>query len=256
MKVRYLVVEVTAFLCLVFSIFSTLPTKSLQYAQGEYNPYADINNDTKVNILDSILVGNAFGTTGDPSGKWLSEASYIIYLNCTGCCFAKNGTNGNVDFCSGNASSVINSAIQALALTGGEIFLRQGTYILDSPLIVNVAGLTLRGESRQSVWICPDSNARPSTLVNITRQSVPIGETGRDDADTGNTRVSDLSFNNTVFTSYNLTSAIYIDISGTHNIVWLPTVEDCYFINLDAVHTSRKGNPNWCIQAPTFRTFR
>lgn len=64
MKMRYLVVAVTAVLCLVFSLSLIFPTRSIPYPAGQYNPNADVNNDGNIDLFDALLLSNAFDTTG------------------------------------------------------------------------------------------------------------------------------------------------------------------------------------------------
>jgi hypothetical protein len=246
MRKKFLAAIITAIFCLTVTLFMVFPTRST--SDPNWNPEADINHDGKVDMTDAILFSNAYGSSGEPISR-LDEASYIIYTVGSKY-YCKNGTSGVVTAGDTDASSVINNAIQALTSTGGEVLLRSGKYTLTKPINVNVTGLTLKGESEQSVWIYPDSTSRPDRLITVKPATTPPGEGGLG-ADTGNMIISDLSFNNTVFKTYNLTSAIYIDTST--QIVWLVTVESCYFMNLDAIHTSFAGNYHWCLQHSTFR---
>jgi uncharacterized coiled-coil protein SlyX len=62
-----LVVIVVATFCLTATIFMVVPTKS--GSGSEYYPWADLNDDGKVDILDAISLANAFGTSGDAINK-------------------------------------------------------------------------------------------------------------------------------------------------------------------------------------------
>jgi hypothetical protein len=55
-----------------------------------------------------------------------SAASYIVFQK-GGQCYAKNGTTGHIEFGPGDASTVIQSAINSLS-SGGKIFIKAGTY--------------------------------------------------------------------------------------------------------------------------------
>jgi hypothetical protein len=53
---------------LTTTLFMIRPTKS-DFGPGEYNPWADIDDNGIVDIYDAIRLANAFGLTGDPGNK-------------------------------------------------------------------------------------------------------------------------------------------------------------------------------------------
>jgi hypothetical protein len=81
-----------------------------------------------------------------------SAASYIVFQK-GGQCYAKNGMTGHIEFGPGDAGTVIQSAINALT-NGGKIFIKDGTYTLNSPLTVR-ANVGLVGEGKNTVLYYP-----------------------------------------------------------------------------------------------------
>lgn len=80
MKQKYWLAIVLASLCIGGS-FALTQTHSA--GVGEYNPWADINDDGKVNILDCIQLANTFGTSGTPLTK--ASVEYDSgWINVTG----------------------------------------------------------------------------------------------------------------------------------------------------------------------------
>lgn len=63
---RDLIIAVLATFCLTATLFMILPTESSP-AAAEYDPWADMNDDGTINILDISNVAVGFGTSGDPT---------------------------------------------------------------------------------------------------------------------------------------------------------------------------------------------
>jgi hypothetical protein len=72
-----------------------------------------------------------------------SAASYIVFQK-GGQCYAKNGMTGHIEFGPGDASTVIQTATNALT-NGGKIFIKAGTYLLTSTLY-GANGVHISGE--------------------------------------------------------------------------------------------------------------
>ena len=89
MQRKYLALAISIILCLGATLFLITPTTSQTI--GQYDPWADINDDGRINILDAIKLGTSFGTAGNPTRNvnvtnWPTEPPYIIQsvtLNCT-----------------------------------------------------------------------------------------------------------------------------------------------------------------------------
>jgi len=77
--------------------------------------------------------------------------SYIIYIEDT-TIKALNCQTGEVEFSGTDASTVIQSAIDALPAEGGEIFICGGTYKFTKGLRIAKNNVTIRGEGRSTVF--------------------------------------------------------------------------------------------------------
>jgi len=63
-----LVVVVLVTFCLTAALFLTIPIRSSP-AEREYDPWADLDDDGKIGIIDLYKVATIFGTTGEPINK-------------------------------------------------------------------------------------------------------------------------------------------------------------------------------------------
>jgi hypothetical protein len=66
---RDLVIAALCTFCLTSALLTILPVGSNYKTSGigEYDPWVDINDDGRINILDAINLGSSFGTTGNPT---------------------------------------------------------------------------------------------------------------------------------------------------------------------------------------------
>ena len=62
-----LVIVILATFCLALTLFTVLPTHSSAGAASEYDPWADINDDGKIDLKDIGYAARLFGTYGDPT---------------------------------------------------------------------------------------------------------------------------------------------------------------------------------------------
>lgn len=74
---RDLAVVALATFCLTATLFLIIPSRS-QTPEG-YNPWFDLNDDGSINILESIIIGNHFLTSGTPINK--SEIAVSGYMS-------------------------------------------------------------------------------------------------------------------------------------------------------------------------------
>lgn len=98
-----------------------------------------------------FYVGRVIASGSEVSIEPLSfaqEASYVIRVDGT-TIQAINGSTGKIDYSGTDASTVIQSAIDVLGTTGGKIFIKEGSYMLSSTLILDVK-ISLIGENRGS----------------------------------------------------------------------------------------------------------
>jgi parallel beta-helix repeat protein len=107
---------------------------------------------SRINELTNLLAQEHHSppTAVIEQGSGVEPASYIIFKDDEGIVYAKNGSTGAIDFKSTNASYVIQSAIDALT-NGGKIFIKAGTYTLNSQITVN-ANIAIIGEGYSSVF--------------------------------------------------------------------------------------------------------
>jgi hypothetical protein len=65
---RDLIIAVLATFCLAATLFMILPTQSAP-AEGEYDPWLDVNDDGEIDILDLSRLALAFKSSGEPIDK-------------------------------------------------------------------------------------------------------------------------------------------------------------------------------------------
>jgi hypothetical protein len=102
-------------------------------------------------VLLSGFLGYKFGSASlglfkaviEP-GSMVTEASYVIFQDDYGNVYARNGLTGEIEFSGTDASTVIQSAIDAGT---GEIFVKKGTYTLNTQLQLKAWSQTLRFEA-------------------------------------------------------------------------------------------------------------
>lgn len=181
-------------------------------------------------------------TTNSPVGTYSNaeEYSYLIYTDGTNY-YTKDGASGLIVDYNTDASVVINDAIQNIGGSGGGmIFFRRGEYRLTAPIILNQAHVTLMGEGEKSVLFEPNS----SSLVDLIKIYSPSINAYCDSV-----AIRGLTFYNPWVHTYNITGAIYIQLN---EIVWFLTIENCQFLNVNAVYTNAVSSP-LCLQHSQFR---
>jgi len=65
MNRKSLVMSIISTFCLTSIIFLIIPVHS--YTPYTYNPWLDVNDDGKINLIDTFSTDLAYGTTGDPT---------------------------------------------------------------------------------------------------------------------------------------------------------------------------------------------
>jgi hypothetical protein len=65
MNRKSLVVSIISTFCLTSIIFLIIPVHS--YTPYTYDPWLDVNDDGKINLVDTFTTDLAYGTTGDPT---------------------------------------------------------------------------------------------------------------------------------------------------------------------------------------------
>ena len=137
-------------------------------------------------MLVSVIIGTAI-----ISEAAIAPANYIIYKNGA-TIYAQNGQTGVDDYSGTDASTVIQSAINALGTNGGKIFIKQGTYDFPnlsqstndaarSAGLLFKTGIHLIGESRNSTILRYTGAATDSTksvIANYHRTTSAISVQG------------------------------------------------------------------------------
>jgi parallel beta-helix repeat protein len=101
-----------------------------------------------------------------------SEGWYIISMH-NSTVYALNGKTGRTDYSGTDAASVINRAITAVASTGGEVEIREGTYILTSSVVIDGDNIVLRGVGDATVLtVAP--NAKINALEATGRTHIVV----------------------------------------------------------------------------------
>jgi len=107
----------------------------------------------------------------DPTKRFFDQAvippSYVI-SKIGDKYYAKNGETGEIEFSGTDASSVIQSAIDALPADGGKIFIKAGTYELKNGLVINKDKVELEGEGKSSTLRVADG-------ANLTVPIIRVG---------------------------------------------------------------------------------
>ena len=73
-------------------------------------------------------------------------ASYIVFTDGVNV-YAKNGLTGKIEYSNpGDVGDVLNYCISRLPANGGKIFIRAGTYTVNTPVTINRSGVMIEGE--------------------------------------------------------------------------------------------------------------
>lgn len=75
-----------------------------------------------------------------------SPYSYTVFTDGS-TVYMKNGTTGQIDYTSSNASKLLQFAAGNLSLVGGTVFVKDGLYYVDSTIYLNYSGVTIQGET-------------------------------------------------------------------------------------------------------------
>jgi len=106
--------------------------------------------------------------------------SYIIYTNGTNY-YAENSTTGMVDFSNTNPATLLANVFGNLT-NGGRVFIKAGTYILNTVISVNFGNIIIDGEGQSSILqLASGRSALPWCMVlriancqNVTIQNIHV----------------------------------------------------------------------------------
>lgn len=87
------------------------------------------DEDDDLDTTTTVTIENPYNL---PDGMSIDAASYIIFKNGTLTC-AKNGMTGYTEFVSGNSTAIIQATIDSMS-SGGMIYIKSGTYLIDSSI--------------------------------------------------------------------------------------------------------------------------
>lgn len=123
-------------------------------------------DDTSVFEGDVTITG-VLSAPNLPDG--IAEYSFTVGLFPNGSCYAVNGSTQQYveSWTSTNASFVFNSVSSALIVGGGQINIKKGVYVLDTPILVQ-DGLHFVGETQAYDWSVEGSVLRLSNWVNCS----------------------------------------------------------------------------------------
>jgi hypothetical protein len=131
-------------------------------------------------VLAVFSIGYFVGLTAAQTGtitiepaSFQTEASYIVFTDGT-TIKARNGKTGAIDFSGSDASTVIQSAINALT-NGGKIFIKSGTYQLSTRLTL-ISNLSLEGEDKYTtiLFMLPNQPASTHMLFAASKENIEI----------------------------------------------------------------------------------
>jgi len=109
-----------------------------------------------------------------PRGVREETASYIIFKVGT-TYYAKNGETGEIEFSGTDASTVIQSALNALPAEGGRIFIKAGTYVISTPISVP-DNTEVCGEGPSTILKAVDDAPFQKTAQGVIMNAGTIGE--------------------------------------------------------------------------------
>jgi len=183
-----------------------------------------------------------------------ATASYIIWTDGNGNYYAMNGTTELIEFSGTNASWVIQSCVDALPTSGGEIFFKVGKYNIDKTIdLSGKRGIKIIGES----CVRPGSNTFEGIGVELkTTRNIGIltktENAGTPEADRTYVWVEGISFIGTE-TGTTSTSLLYFstnenvyvkDCILTHNLgngLYLSACERVILWNVEAGYNTNNG---------------
>ena len=93
--------------------------------------------------------------------------SYLIYVDsASGKVNAVNCLSGSVDFSDVDAATVINNALSKLT-NGGKVFIKAGTYTINTTINIPYDGITIEGEGTSTVLV---DNIASGHLINVANR--------------------------------------------------------------------------------------
>jgi parallel beta-helix repeat protein len=190
-----------------------------------------------------------------------STASYIVFIKGDKC-YAKNGMTGHIEFGPGDASTVIQSAINALGTAGGKIFIKAGSYSITSSISTSTSKISLVGEGASTILTINVGGSGNYGLTfyggNIVISGLYLkstdGSSGIKIRDNSNVLIEKTTFESLSYGIYSWGSEVNVIISrciftsmsspsifidGSKNIA----VHNCIFRNCNSIGVYVAGSP-------------
>lgn len=183
--------------------------------------------------IPSFMLGSVLGVPGGTwadtptyvgPGSMLTEASYIIFKDDSGAICAKNGESGRIDYRSSNASSVIQSALNAMT-EGGKLLIRNGIYSITAPMTISNSYVTIEGENYASYDDASHQDGGVFLRANFSSY-VFI-------ADASVNEIHSLQFHNLVVENFN-GGGFYLSVYGNYDSGFRSPI----FTNVKVMYTS------------------
>jgi len=103
-----------------------------------------------------------------------ATASYIIFKkgNKT---YAKNGETGHIEYEDTDSATAINNALNSAGNKGGgTVFIRKGTYQIDSSIEISHDAIRLVGENPKNTILAGTANLGDNPIINITKSTYDV----------------------------------------------------------------------------------
>jgi hypothetical protein len=164
------------------------------------------------------------GTITIEPNSFQTEASYVIFIDGT-IIKARNGTTGAIDYSGTDATSVIQSAINALT-NGGKIFIKNSVY----PAVITIKNdnVVLEGESWNTILKFPDHYGVSAHTIRIESNNVVVRNLQVDGNKANNPELAGDSATDGIeyYGNYTLVENCYVHDTITHGIIGYVTNHD------------------------------
>ena len=159
--------------------------------------------------------------------QYENESEFLVALDAKGVAYVRDGKTGRVRFTSADAGEVVNYAISALGVDGGQIFLKAGNYSVGTRIdIVGLDRITIMGgdgavlmPSTSTAVVLVDGDSSDVTLQGLTIDGAGIGTVGVNLKTGSNIRIRDCVFRN--LSGAGIQGHIHSDYSTLLSNLWI-----------------------------------
>jgi hypothetical protein len=199
-------------------------------------------------ILCVFSIGYFVGLTAAQTGtitiepnSFQTEASYIIFTDGTKV-YARNGKTGAIDYSGTDATTVIQSAINALS--SGVVFIKDGLYIITASIIPK-SHVYLVGESWNTILKLKDNATEDATHSNVIYSNDEV-----EDIVIRNLQIDGNKANQTFTTSAHTWNGIYFRNQARHVYIDHCYVHDCRICGIMIrATTGKESYDNWVMNS-------